>query len=161
MEQNFFDENAPKKLPSSLNVLTILTFIGSSIGILLSIALPSISKFMKGFMDKAVESGNLSPKELADIEKGKEAFVLIDKYMTINIITGVIACVLCIIGAVMMRKLKKDGYFIYVAGRIIPTILGAILMGSYMFKDFQSYFFLAIAALMIILYTVNKKHLTK
>lgn len=160
MEENFFDENAPKKLPGSLNVLTILTFIGSGIGLLLSIALPSIVKMMKGFMDKAAEAGNLTEKQLADMEKGKEGFAILEKYMTVNVIVGVVACILCIAGAVLMRKRKKDGYIIYLVGRIAPTIVGAILMGSYMFKDASSYVMIVLMLVMVILYTVNRKHLT-
>lgn len=77
-EQNFFDQK-PTKATGMLNVLTILTFIGSGVGILLSVATPFISKFFMGFMEKGMEGATLSDSQLADIEKAKAAFALMEK----------------------------------------------------------------------------------
>ena len=67
-----FDENIKPKLPSGLNVLTILTFIGSAVFGLLTLLMPFLYKFLIGMMDKAVNSGKeLSAKELAGMEKSR------------------------------------------------------------------------------------------
>ena len=55
-QSNFSGLDKPT-LNSGLNVLTILTFIGSGIAILFSFATPAILKFSKSFMEKAATSG--------------------------------------------------------------------------------------------------------
>lgn len=157
-EQNFFEEK-PTKATGMLNVLTILTFIGSGVGILLTIATPFISKFFMGFMEKGMEGATLSDSQLADIEKAKAAFALMEKNMTLLIATGIVACVLCIAGAIMMRKLKKEGYFVYVAGRVLPLIVGAFLLGKVAFEGGSAIGGIVFAFLMIILYTTQRKQL--
>lgn len=148
-------------LPTGLNVLTILTFIGSGLGIIFSVAYPLIINFSKSMMDKATASGQeMSSKQLADIEKSRHAMGLVQANMTPIIITGVIGCVLCIAGAVMMRKLKKDGYWLYVAGELLPLIAGFVLMGTAQFTGVTSYIFaLGLPLVFIVLYTLQRKYI--
>lgn len=164
-QQDFLQEMESKKLPSLLNVLTILTFIGSGFSIVFSLLTPWFMKFAKNITDKAMEGGNattLSPKELADIQKGKEAMELASKNLTLTITIGVVCAIACIIATVMMRKLKKDGYTIYVAAELLPVIVGFILMGSHYTSGFMSIVIgLALPTLFIILYTTQRKYLTK
>ena len=148
-------------LSSGLNVLTILTFIGSGIAILFSFATPAILKFSKSFMEKAATSGQeLTSKQLDEMEKGRQAIELAQANMIPSIIVGVLGGILCIVAAVMMRKLKKDGYWIYIAGELLPLITTFILMGTSQFTGvFSVIIAVGIPVLFIVLYTLQKKNL--
>ena len=159
---NFSEEDKPT-LGTGLNVLTILTFVGSGIAILFSLATPAILKFTKGFMEKAATSGQeLTSKQVADMEKGKQAMELALANMIPLIIVGVLGAILCIVAAVMMRKLKKDGYWLYIAGELLPLITAFVLMGTKQFTGvFSVIYAFGIPALFIVLYTLQKKNLVK
>jgi hypothetical protein len=158
-----FDENAKPKLPTGLNVLSILTFIGCAVFGLITLLMPMINKFLLGIMDKATTSGReLSTKELADIEKGRAAIELSQHNMIPLITIGMIGIVLCFVGALWMRKLKKDGYWMYVAGEIAPLIAGVIIMGTGQYTSIWSVILgVGIPVLFVILYTVQRKYLVK
>ena len=160
-DQSNFSEFDKPTLGSGLNVLTILTFIGSGISIIFSLASPAILKFSKSFMDKAATSGQeLTSKQLEDMDKGRQAIELAQANMIPSIIVGVLGAILCIVAAVMMRKLKKDGYWIYIAGELLPLITTFILMGTKQFTGITSIIFaVGIPVLFIILYTLQKKNL--
>ena len=112
-----YDNNNKPKLPSGLNVLTILTFIGCAIFGLLTLLSPVINKFLLKMMDEATSSGReLSTKQLAEMEKGRAAIELAGQNMIPLMAIGMIGIILCFVGALWMRKLKKDGYWMYVAG---------------------------------------------
>ena len=68
------DKEGAAKLPTGLNVLTILTFVGCGVMLIWTLCWPMFNKFMLNFMDKAKSSGTeLSAKQLEDMEKGKAA----------------------------------------------------------------------------------------
>lgn len=157
---NFADESKPA-IPSMLNVLTILTFIGSGIAAIYLLFLPKIMSFFKGIMDKAVSSGQeLSAKQMDDIEKGRKATDLAIANMAPIVITGIIATALCIAGAVMMRKLKKDGFWIYLGGELLPLIAGFVLMGTQQYTGVMSIVLgVGLPVAFIILYASQRKYL--
>ncbi len=156
-----FDQNVKPKLPTGLNVLTILTFIGCAIFGLLTLALPMIYKFALNMMEKATSSGQeLSTKQLADMEKSKAAMELAQQNMIPLIIIGMIGIILCFIGALWMRKLKKDGYWMYVAGELAPVIAGFFLLGSQQYDGaFSIIISIGIPLIFVFLYTIQRKHL--
>jgi hypothetical protein len=158
-----FDEQIKAKLPTGLNVLTILTFIGCIIFGILTLLTPVIYNFFKGFMDKAVNSGaELSDKQLADIEKGRAVMELQHQNMIPLMIIGMAGIILCFVGALWMRKYKKDGYWLYVAGEIAPVIGTFVLLGTAQFTGvFSVIIGIGLPVLFVVLYTMQRKHLTK
>jgi len=158
-----YDEQGKVKMPSGLNVLTILTFIGCAIFGLLTLLTPFINKFLKGFMDKAASSGqDLSAKQLADLEKGRAAMELASQNMIPLMVIGMVGIILCFIGALWMRKFKKDGYWMYVAGELAPVLGGFFIMGTAQFSGVVSILMgIGIPVLFVILYTMQRKYLTK
>lgn len=158
-----FDQNAKPKLPTGLNVLTILTFIGCAVFGIITLLMPMINKFLLGFMDKATNSGqDLSAKELAEIEKGRAAIELSQQNMIPLIVIGMIGILLCFIGALWMRKLKKDGYWMYIAGELTPLVAGVIIIGTSQYTSIWSVVFGAgIPILFVILYTMQRKYLIR
>lgn len=77
-------------------------------------------------------------------------------------IVGLVCIILCLVGALWMRKLKKDGYWIYVAGELAPILAGLFIMGTAQYTSIWSVLFgVGIPATFVVLYTLQRKHLTK
>lgn len=149
-------------LPRGLNVLTILTFIGSAIGIIFTLATPWLSKFSLNMINKATETGaDLTPKQITDMEASKKAIELTQTNMVPLLLIGAAGIVLCFIGALMMRKLKKDGFWIYVSGQILPIIGSLALLGMAQFTGVTSYIIFLIPIVFISLYSMQRKYLVK
>ena len=97
-----------KKLPQMLNVLTILTYIGCGLGALL---------ILFGFLGVGFLS-SLAPKS----SQGTEISSAVAKYATLSLVISLAGIALCFFGAMKMRNLQKVGFYIYVAGQLIPII---------------------------------------
>lgn len=157
-----FTEKGKPKLPSGINVLTILTFIGSGVALLFVLLTPVINKFVLGFMEKAQSSSGreLTAKELADIEKGKAVIELSQANIVPLMAISLVSIALCIVGAIWMRKLKKDGFWIYLGGELFPVIGNFILLGTAQFTGVVSIVFaVGIPILFVILYANQRKYL--
>lgn len=153
-------EFQPKTLPSALNVLTILTFIGCALGAIFTLATPWIMKFSLNMMNKAVETGtDMTPKQAADMEASKKMIELTQSNMIPLLLIGAAGIILCFIGALMMRKLKKDGFWIYVSGQVLPIIGNLALMGMAQFTGVTSYLMFLIPVVFIVLYAMQRKYL--
>jgi hypothetical protein len=125
--------------------------------------MPVFYKFLLGMMDKAASSGKeFSAKELAEMEKGRAAIELFTHNMVPIMIIGLIGITLCFIGALWMRKFKKDGYWMYVAGELAPLIAGFFVLGTKQYTGIGSYIIgIGIPVLFVILYTTQRKYLIK
>jgi hypothetical protein len=156
-----FSEDGKTKLPSGINVLTILTFIGCGIGLLFVLLTPVLNKFFLGMMEKAKSSGaELTTKQLTDIEKGQAVIELTQANMVPLMIIGLLGIVLCLIGALWMRKLKKDGFWIYVGGELLPVIGSFIILGTAQFTGVTSILMgIGLPLLFVILYAMQRKYL--
>jgi uncharacterized membrane protein HdeD (DUF308 family) len=140
-----------KPLPTAINVLTILTFIGCGLGLLGSLFSKQLMEFGLNVLQKQAESGDATSKQIEAYQKTKEAYALLSQHYTINLIIGLAGIVLCFLGALWMRKLKKDGYWLYLAGEVLPIVAGFIIVGTGGMVDWKSYIGLLIPALFIIL----------
>lgn len=166
-ETNFSDTESlndfqPKPLPAALNVLTILTFIGCAIGVIFTLATPWLMKFSLNMINKAAETGtDQTPKQIADAEASIKVIELTQANMTPLLLIGAAGIVLCFIGALMMRKLKKDGFWIYVSGQVLPIIGSLALLGMAQFTGVTSYIMFLIPVVFIILYSMQRKYLVK
>lgn len=144
------------QLPQFLNVLTILTFIGSGLGILGSaFSLLTIEsqranlETMRGFYG---DSGMVMGMDVIKITE-----ISLDN---VGLLQGsaLIAAIACIVGAMMMRKLQRNGFYIYLAASILATavpikVFGFSLMGGMVL--FGALFTVAF----VIMYGVNLKHM--
>ncbi len=158
------NEFEKQKLPGSLNVLTILTIIGSILAFGSSIYGFMTSKktyeTMKdtiegGKMDEAPQwiKGMMSPEALGMYQKMHENRLPI-------LILSLVAVALCFYGAVEMRKLKKQGYTFWLIGELLPFGTTILFIGMAAFSGFGLLMVL-FPIIFIILYTVNKKYLIK
>ena len=156
------NEFTTQALPRGLNVLTILTFIGSAIGAIFTLATPWLMKFSLNMINKASETGtDLTPKQITDMEASKKVIELTQTNMVPLLLIGAAGILLCFIGALMMRKLKKDGFWIYVSGQILPILGSFALLGMAQFTGITSYIMFLIPVVFIILYTMQRKYLVK
>jgi hypothetical protein len=156
------DEFAQPKLPTMLNVLTILTFIGCGISFLFTIFSPKIWSFSKDMMAKAQSSGKeISAKEAADMQKSLAQIELAEANMIPLMVIGLACTTLCLVGAIMMRKLKKDGFWIYTAGELLPFVVTPIIMGMGQLKETGNIFFLVLAIAFVAMYATQRKFLVK
>jgi hypothetical protein len=82
------------------------------------------------------------------------------KYGQIDYIINAVCVIICLIGVLMMWKLKKTGFYIYVVGEIAPAIFSFALLGGFGALGTMA----MIAGLIfpiafIIMYALNLKHL--
>ncbi|MCY7291414.1 MAG: hypothetical protein LH615_04455 [Ferruginibacter sp.] len=149
-------------LPTGLNILTILTFIGCAFGAIFTLITPWLMNFFLNMMDKSVEKGtDLTPKQATDMEASRKVIELTQSNMVPLLIIGAVGIILCFVGALMMRKLKKDGFWIYVAGQVLPIIGSLALLGMAQFTGVTSYIMFLIPVVFIILYATQRKYLVK
>jgi hypothetical protein len=151
------------KLPSMLNVLTILTYVGCGLGAIkyvwdyfaISASYKLVEAYNTGtktntgnsFVDNALASG----MEMAKKQYDNRLMILL---------LSLIGVGLCFYGAMQMRNLKKQGYLIYVIGEIIPIISFTVFVGfGSIFSALAMVFVIIFAALFIILYTTQRKFL--
>jgi hypothetical protein len=160
--ENWLEE--PKKLPSMLNVLTILTFISCGLGVI------SLIFFVinpKKSYDQALASQDKMdqlPSIMKTImgpdpvEVARRTYV---NYIPI-IILGLLAVGLCTYGAIQMRKLKKTGFTLYAIGELLPIASVLIFIGTLGLEGpvpLISYIIFPI--LFLILYATQLKYMSK
>jgi hypothetical protein len=164
LNQNMGMPGDKPAIPSGLNILTILTFIGSGIGLLSS--LYNMLNAKKGLdqMEEAINSPNyetmpafakkfLSPEALEIARKSYENRVPIT-------LIGLIGLALCVYGAMQMRKRKMQGYYLYLIGEIIPLIAMLVFIGTGALTGFTGIIVICFTILFVLLYTAQRKHLT-
>jgi hypothetical protein len=158
-DENWLGEDG-NKLPSTLNVLTILTFICNGLGAVFSLLgffraqanydnlvknqdkLDQVPSFMKGFMGE-------HPVETARIA--------LENRVPVLLIT-LIGCFLCFYGALQMRKLKKAGFGLYILGDIVPFAT-YIFIGTSAITAITFILGIAIVAVFAILYATQLKYM--
>lgn len=158
---DFAGEGRPK-LSTGLNVLTILTIIWSIITIVLGIWQYINAQKTYDDMRTSLESGKMDDApEWVKKMAGPEALAMYQKMYENRLpilLIGLVGAGLCLYGAIEMRKLKKQGYMLWLIGEILPLVGGFIFIGSQMFSGF-GLFGLLFPLIFIILYTIYRKDL--
>lgn len=154
-----FEQNSKPKLPTGLNVLTILTFIWCAFELFSNINNFLGSKKSLEDMEKAQEQLANAPawaKKMAGPEVQEMLQQSLNNKVPLLII-GLVAVSLCVYGAIQMRKLKKEGYYIWLVGEVLPFISAAIFTPA-LFSTIYIYFII-FPLIFIILYTLQRKRL--
>ncbi len=162
LDLNEFNKPA---LPSFLNVLTILTFIGSALQILGGGW--NFFNAKSAYEQKDMVLEQMNKPEMPSIARKmmgdpQEFLMTITKSYENRIpifLVTLVAAALCIWGAVQMRALKKQGFLIYTAGQIIGLLASLIFVGFFMAKGFGFMIGAAIVILFVGMYAANRKHL--
>jgi hypothetical protein len=155
-----FNDGQKPKLPGSLNVLTILTFIGCGLGFIGGFW--NYFNAEKGYKDLVKAQENLAEapawaKKMMGPEMVEMARKSMEYKLPIMLLT-IVGAGLCLWGALEMRKLKKQGFMLWTVGEFLPIIGGVIFVGMGMFSGF-ALIGIAFPVIFLILYGVNRKHL--
>ena len=158
-EQNIYPLPVTRKRPEFLTVLCIISFvgIGSAIfGALISFLLNTSGNSMLFLHQNNSIFGNIIDNP--------------DDYIKMQQINGIIALIsalVCLAGVIMMWKLKKTGYFIYIIGEIVPPIAAVSLSRQSGFGEmFATFYSLGLVIgfifpiAFIIMYGMNLKHMS-
>lgn len=158
-DSNFMEEGKPK-LPTFLNVLTILTFVWCAYELYTAIRNYSGGAEALAQMKKAQTQMENAPA-WAKKFTGPEMMELVQKGIDNRLpllIISLVAIALCVFGAIEMRKLKKQGYFLWLFGELLPIIGAGLFLGAAFFKSLVA-IFLVFPVIFIILYTTQRKNL--
>ena len=151
------------KLPSGLNTLTILTFIGCGVGFLFTVYNFFNAKSGLEKMEAAINSPDFEKMpEFAKKMMSPEALEMTRKSYENRIpltLIALIGIVLCLVGAMQMRKLKAQGYMLYVIGEVLPLVGSAIFLGAAFLTGFGGIITICFVLLFVILYTMQRKYL--
>ena len=152
----------PRKLPEMLNVLSILTFIGSGLIILTDLWYFAAAKKIYDTQMQGIERADQLPSWARGLQGSDPAGVAQRTYdnRVPIVVMGIIAAVLCIVGAIQMRKLKKTGFYIYLVGEVLPPIVTLIFIGAAAYSSpFAIISTLIFLIVFIILYATQLKYL--
>lgn len=154
-----------ESLPTGLNVLTILTFIGCALSLLSSIWSFISSKKTYIERDKVLEQMSspqmpaFAKKMIGDPQQYIEMVTKSYENRIPILIIGLVSVALCFVGAMQMRKLQKQGFLFYVIGELLPFISFVFFIGTFMISGFAFIFFAVVAVLFIAMYAINRKYL--
>ncbi|MGZ4056225.1 MAG: hypothetical protein ACXVPU_01680 [Bacteroidia bacterium] len=155
MEDINSETNMPPKMPQFLKVLCILTFIGAGLGFLGGIynlikAPTAVEDFeqRQEMMGDAAKGGFLGNMMESAHQSAINAFPLAAGTIGSNLF--------CLIGAWMMWKQRKAGYYAYVVGQLFGIAVPAVFMGFSIFLIIGIAFPIAF----IIMYGLNLKHMS-
>ncbi|WP_336513863.1 hypothetical protein [Pollutibacter soli] len=158
--------------PTFLTVLCILTFIGSGLSVISNINSYLTADVSDAFVQEKLDSTRKEVGEQlkeADSKAGAEfadkmlsgvSEVMNPKNIKRSALYGLLASALTLFGAVMMFRLNKTGFWVYVAGTIVGIAAPIMIFGT------SNLFSLGIVALtgffgiiFVILYSMNLKYM--
>ena len=151
-------------LPTMLNVLTILTFVGSAFGFLSAFGSFLIAPFgYQSARNSAAMTDQMSNQMPAFFKSmmgnGVEAARLAYTYRVPILLLALVGVLCCFFGALLMRKLKKTGFYLYTVGELLP-LANLIFFSSFsLFTGIAYGFSFAIILTFIILYATQLKYL--
>jgi hypothetical protein len=165
MSQEILDleQNQNNTLPVFLKVLCILTFVGAGYGVLTGlfgmITFQSTGEELE--QTRELMAGNPMVGDMT------EFLELNQKYGFIVQVLAFVGNLMCLFGALLMWKLKKIGFFLYIPGQILPLIgtfglMGGLSSASSFFAGLAVVISVLVAifpAAFIIMYGLNYKHL--
>ena len=175
MESNLTEFERESRLrPTLLTVLCILTFVGSSWLIITNVwSYSTASKSAKMFSEVMRREGASTRQSDTVIQKkkkdnhsmfGEKMMVSVSKIMTEqnirkNAIGAIISGLFTLVGAILMWRLRRNGFYFYVAGVIIGLIVPFYLFGNNLIAIGMSVFSGFFGLVFIALYALNFKNL--
>ncbi len=175
-------EHQSEPRPSLLTVLCILTFIGSSWAIISSIiAYSTAPKYAKIFstvtrqrQERATFNDSISNANKDSLNNrgvhrknspfGEKIMTSVSKMVTVDnirksAIGATISALFTLFGAILMWRLKRNGYYFYIIGIVIGLIVPFYLYGNNFLAIGMSSFSSFFGLVFIALYALNIKNL--
>jgi hypothetical protein len=172
MEETLLDGSEPKKArPTFLTVLCILTFIGSGYGIVDSVIDYFGAEKAEQIVGQVDETMDEAMDEIGESEEGEKAAELMETMVgdmmssltAENIrrlsIMSLISNILTLLGALLMWRLNKKGFYSYIAGIVILIISPLIILEG-LIGLATAGFIGFIGVIFIVLYGLNLKHMS-
>ncbi len=176
MESNLNEfETEPHLRPTLLTVLCILTFIGSGWAIVSSMwGYSTASKSAKMFSSVVIRSSDDSAFQKDSVIKrvgnkkrsmfGEKMIISVSKMVTEenirkNAIGVIISGLFTLAGALLMWRLRRSGFYLYIAGVIVGFIVPFYLYGNNIIATGMSVFSGFFGLVFIALYMLNFKSL--
>ena len=160
-QQDVITSASQNLLPTTLNVLTILTFIGCGLGLIGAI----YTYITIGFSYDTLTNMDLSDTEnMPGFVQGlmnASVEIVRKQYENRHLLfaASMVSLLLCFVGALQMRKLRKQGFIIYTIGELMLPIINAILIGIKGTAGIGMLFGLVIAVVFVVLYASQRKHM--
>jgi len=160
--------SSPKKRPDFLTVICILTFIGSGFGIINNVTnylnADVLTEMGKQAIDQTREKVDSESsgegKKLADQMMSGASAMMDKKKLKQNYLLTVLSNIMTLAGALLMFRLRKSGYWLYVAGIVVLVATPVVIFGTGNLLSMSiTMLFAAIGILFIILYSLQLKHL--
>ena len=153
----------PKPRPILLTVLCVLTFIGSGFGVFANLiamfAAPFLELFQTSMLDEAFSHLGNNPGDEFVKQALDMALLVIDNFLGITL-SKFIFYALSLVGAIMMFRMKKIGFYLYIVAQIGFLFIGPIFLGWNMFVSSALFFSGFFSILFIALYGINLKHMS-
>jgi len=128
-------QSEPKAMTKTINVMTILTFIGCVYSLITAVSYinPQLTLEMQleplqQMLDKAEETSGSEMMVNIYLKSMDNVRVLFENKYLFAIIS-LIGVGLCVFGAVEMRKMKKPGFYAYVSGQMLPLLASLAITG--------------------------------
>jgi hypothetical protein len=144
-------------VPNGINVLSILSFIGSGFQLLGGIAAYIIIPFSAKSIPetRGLEKTREMKPFSGFLQWSADTTLRQYEYRVPILLVTIITAFICVYGVWQMRKLKKSGFTVYTVGELaLPLFTAAVI------DIWSSIFGFVIAILFIILFGVQRKHLT-
>ncbi len=153
--------------PTFLTVLCILTWVGSGFVLmsqLFSLAMAPMIKATSGFaqagMEEAMDEVAAEAPGLAPFfQKWMGGSLQTMEHLTELVLIRLIGTIFVLIGAILMWKLKKTGFFLFVGGKLIIIVGVLVILGGTGFAFLSIAFSLIVAIAFVIMYGVNLKYM--
>ncbi len=159
-------QNANKR-PEFLTVICILSFIGLGLGIFNGFSGLVFSNVSDSLIPLIEDVSEQASREMMNVPENTEAFIqemfdiIIQALNNIAVLSLLILLTqgLALSGVIMMWNLKKTGFYIYVAGKVIYLLIPVSVLGfnviTAMVISSNSLFI----AIFIVLYAIHFKYL--
>ena len=159
--------NNKKPRPALLTVIGILSFVGLGYRILTGVinaALGTVTSTLAPFISDILENeADLSdvPEPVQKIVVGIfEAITKLMANITGIYITIVLLSVVALLGVIMMWQLKKAGFYLYAAARVLLILVPFVFIGYNLISILIFSSGLIFAVLFIVLYSLNLKEMS-
>lgn len=163
MEQTNETITLEVKRPTFLTVLCILTFVGAGLNLVMSIvnyfSYSAMASNGSNLFNSLGGGGSAESEQLAQgIGALAEAFGMdFEKMALVSLIQALINIPI-LIGALLMWKQKKTGFYVYTVFELVQPII-PLVMGLGMLGGMMAVFGILFAVVFIVLYGLNLKHM--
>ena len=161
------NQTTSSERPTFLTIVCIISFVGlgwAIINNLFTLAFSSTGSWLytliqNGFEEALNEASMSDPGAVVFLENIFEGVLSVISHLPLFAAVGLICSVIALVGVIMMWGLKKIGFYLYTGAKIIMVILPMAVIGFNFISMMMAMGTFIGAALFILLYGLNFKHL--